>query len=315
MGQKTLITGAFGYLGSIISSSLNKTKNGVILGISHKNDAKCPPELVDCQIKRYDLSSIVSCIELCDGVETIIHTSGMNSTECAKSPKDALRINGMFTANLIEGALLKGVKKIIYFSTAHVYSNHLNGYIDESSSTDNTHPYATSHLAGENQLIWAGHQNPIEIVILRLSNVYGMELVQNSNCWNLFVNDVCYQAVVNQTVYIKSQSDITRNFLPITELCRVINFIAEKKDIKNEIINIGSIRSHTLEGMASLIVNRARLILGITPEIIFMNKGSRELTSLDYSVNKLKGLGYLHLNNFEQEIDNLIIQLDSRNLR
>ena len=84
-----------------------------------------------------------------ENVDVVIHTAGMNAQECASDPEQALAFNGTVTADLVSSAVKQGVQKFIYLSTAHVYKEPLVGTISESSQTTNTHPYATSHLAGE----------------------------------------------------------------------------------------------------------------------------------------------------------------------
>ena len=65
--------------------------------------------------------------EACRNVDTVIHAAGMNAQDCTKDPVAALEFNGVATARLVEATCKAGVNQLIYLSTAHVYSNPLQG--------------------------------------------------------------------------------------------------------------------------------------------------------------------------------------------
>ena len=103
--------------------------------------------------------------------------------------------NGVATKRLVEAASRAGVKKFIYLSTAHVYASPLVGTITEQTLPNNSHPYASSHLAGESAVLNADERGVIQGVVMRLSNAYGAPMHKGVNCWMLVVNDLCRQAV------------------------------------------------------------------------------------------------------------------------
>ena len=54
--------------------------------------------------------------------------------------------------------------------------NPLEGCFDESSPSLNTHPYATSHLLGEQELLRVTEKSSMSGHVLRLSNCFGYPL-------------------------------------------------------------------------------------------------------------------------------------------
>jgi len=313
MDKKILITGALGYLGSRVASAININGRQVVLGISCNNNSLIPKELKHLEIRRYDLSSKESCINLCKDIDIVIHTSGLNSDECFKSPSNAIIVNCLYTANLLEGIKYNNVSKFLYFSTAHVYSSQMDGFINESTNTNNLHPYATSHLSAEKIVSWFGLQNKTITIILRLSNCFGKEIVDDTNCWNLFINNICKQGVFNKIININSNPNIQRNFLPIIELCRIINFFIENYGSKNEIFNIGNIKTNTLEEISSFVQMRFQKILNFKPIIIYNSPAIIIKNHFIYSISKLINIGYFPEDHFKEEIDNLIIYLNNKN--
>ena len=63
-----------------------------------------------------------------------------------------------------------------------------------------------------------------KFIILRLANGFGKPIDPNSNCWKLFINDVCKQAIINNKIKLNSRGNQTRNFINISELIRITNF-------------------------------------------------------------------------------------------
>lgn len=306
MAQIILITGALGYLGSRIAKAISNSGREVVLGVSYHNTSLVPLELNHLEVRRYDLSSIESCIILCKDIDIVIHTSGLNSENCYSNPNKALVVNCLYTSNLLEGIKFHNISKVFYFSTAHVYSNVMSGYFSEETFPRNPHPYATSHLCAEQQLAWFGKQHNVNVISLRLSNCFGKELVFNSNCWSLFVNDICKQAVKNKEIIIRSNPSIQRNFLPITELENIILFLINSNFIGVELINVGNYFSLTLTEMVNIVNYRIFNQLNYIPKNLYLYNGDITLEKLDFSIDKLLNLGYSFTQSIEEEIDEII---------
>jgi UDP-glucose 4-epimerase len=205
MKKTILITGSFGFLGGRLSQYLSDDYN-VILGTRSNQDA--PNWLPEAKVFKIDWDSERSLNAACESVDIIIHASGLNAQECSDSPEKALLVNGVFTQNLVKAAINQSVKKIIYLSTAHVYSSSLIGVITEDTLTKNTHPYATSHLAGEGSVLTAVSQGNIKGSVVRISNAFGSPVSKSANCWMLLVNDLCKQAVVERSLTLYSNSEV-----------------------------------------------------------------------------------------------------------
>ena len=201
--MRILITGAFGYLGGRISSFFSSIPEHEIILASTRNvkTSYLPKHIKFIQINWEDEESIFNA---CLNIDIIIHTAGMNAQECSINPVEALIVNGVYTAKLVKNAISNKVKKIIYFSTAHVYNNPLKGIITEDVCPKNKHPYSTSHLAGENIIIQSHLSDKIQGVVLRLSNCIGAPKDINSNCWMLLVNDLCKQIIEHKKMKLNT---------------------------------------------------------------------------------------------------------------
>ena len=305
--MKILITGAFGYLGGRISSFFSTiSEHEIILCSSREIKTAFSSENIKVvQINWKDEESISNA---CANIDVIIHTAGMNAQDCHINPKEANNVNSIYTAKLVKNAILNKVKKIIFFSTAHVYDNPLKGNITENISPKNKHPYSTSNLAGEESVIQAHLSGKIQGVVLRLSNCIGAPKDVNSNCWMLLVNDLCKQIIEHQKMKLNSNGKQLRNFITITDVCRVVNLFTELnfKSNENTIFNVGNKTISIIE-MAEIIQKRCKLILGFSPKLEIKNQENVRVENFQYKTDKLDSIGFKSQISYEEEIDNLLI--------
>ena len=305
--MRILITGAFGYLGGRISSSFSSISEYDIT-LASSRVVKIPYSSKNIKVIQINWKDEESINNACNNIDVIIHTVGMNAQDCILNPKEALKVNGIFTSKLVKSAILNNVKKIIYFSTVHVYDNPLKGIITEAVSPKNKHPYSTSHLAGENAVIRAHLSGKVQGVVLRLSNCIGVPNNKKSNCWMLLVNDLCKQIIEHQVIKIKTDGNQLRNFITINDVCMVVKLFIELNFRRNEntIFNVGNQTISILE-MAVIIQKRCKLILGFLPNLEINNQDSVVVENFEYKTDKLKAIGFNAFTSYEKEIDDLLI--------
>lgn len=313
--MRILITGATGFLSGRIAQSLSIAKHDIVLG--SRSGLKVPNWMSHVKVLRTHWDSSESLVKLCQGVDVVIHAAGMNAQDCFQDPSAALVANGVATSRLVNAAFMARVKKFIYFSTAHVYRSPLQGVITEETKTENLHPYATSHLAGEACVRYAIQQSHIQGTVIRLSNAFGSPMSVDANCWGLLVNDLCKQVVQNGFIALKTAGLQQRNFIALTDVCNIIQKILNYVPSLNsnftlpDVLNVGSNYSMTVLEIATLIADRAQKILGKTIEIkhhevepMINIKNSEPFL---YSINKLKQMGIQIDDSSITEIDNLIM--------
>ncbi|MDC1165334.1 SDR family oxidoreductase [Candidatus Thioglobus sp.] len=247
MRKTILITGGFGFLGGRLGQFLSENYNVILGGRSDKNKPNWP-SVVKTSIIDWDNETSLN--NSCNLVDIVIHASGLNAQECSSDPEKASLVNGVYTQNLVKAAINQRVKKVIYLSTAHVYSDNLLGVITEDTPTINTHPYATSHISGENAILLAIRQGHIEGTVVRIANTFGRPVSKDVNCWMLLVNDLCKQAVIKKSLTLNSNSKTVRDFVTIKDFCSVIGLLIEGNNTNN-IVNIGSGKACTIVEMAT----------------------------------------------------------------
>lgn len=250
--MKILITGGLGYLGGRLAEYLSQSNNEVI--VTTRGRRQGYKILKNINVFNIDWDNELSIKQACHGCDVVIHAAGMNAVSCETDPIKAIKFNGEVTAILAKKAVSCGVKNFIYFSTAHVYSENLFGFFNESSDVANSHPYATSHKSGEDSVIRLVNSGEMNGVILRLSNAFGAPIDPSIDCWSLLVNDLCRQAIVFNKIKLKTSGLQYRNFIPIQNLNKIVEFFLtfDRKKYYDDspIFNVGSASSITVYEMA-----------------------------------------------------------------
>jgi len=303
MKKTVLITGGFGFLGGRLGQYLSGYYSVIL---ASRSDQEVPGWLPLSKTINIDWEDKQSLLDACELSDVVIHASGLNAKECHDDPKKALLVNGIYTQRLVDAAVKQGVKKIIYLSTVHVYSDQLSGVISEGLPTCNNHPYATSHVAGEEIVLSAASRGDLKGVVVRIANAFGSPVSKNVNCWMLLVNDFCRQAIVEKSLTLYGDSGEIRDFVTVSDFCAAIEVLVEDENASGNVINIGSGQVCTIGEMANRIQRNCLDVLGADLPIIFKQKSLMSKNSFELQTNYLDSVGFKFANEFDMEIKELI---------
>ena len=293
-----LITGGAGYLGGRIAYYL--VQSGIQVRIGSRSSSYDRFQM--------DLLDVGSLEHACEGVSTIIHLAAMNAQDCGSNPELALEVNVLGTLNLLKAAERMGVKKVLYFSTAHVYGSPLKGYIDENTLPHPLHSYSITHRVAEDYLLETDSKTDISGTILRLTNAVGSPVSLDVNCWMLVVNDLCRQVVLNRCMDLNSSESVQRDYLPISAVCSAVSAMLENDMFDGEVVNVSSGSSRTLRSLTDLIVSRTENVLGFRPSVHFKHTEKNDnIPLLEISNDKLIKSGMTIDMDITNEIDQLLI--------
>jgi len=172
--------------------------------------------------------------------EIVIHLAAIsNITDCNNDPSKAFDVNGKGCANVIKAAIKSQVQKIIYSSTASVYSKTLDrddfNREDDAVSPDSI--YGHSKYIGEKMLTYyCGTDSAAvdrfhgEVIILRLFNVViekkyismanrSMDRLFNT-LQNLTVND---KFTIYGNKYDTKDGTCVRDYISVKDVCRAFS--------------------------------------------------------------------------------------------
>lgn len=306
--MRVLITGGFGFVGGRLAQHLaSDAGDEVILG--SRREWAPPGWLPWAKTVQTRWESQQALEVICVGVDAIVHLAGMNARDCASDPVAALEFNGLATSRLMRAAVRRGVGKFLYVSTAHVYGEPLAGTITELTCAVPSHPYATSHRAGEDAVRAAGRAGEIEGLVLRLSNAFGAPARKEADCWMLLINDLCRQAVTTRRMVLRSSGLQRRDFVPLAEACRAIGHFLRmpSKTAPGDVFNVGGGVSMTVWDVACLVGERCQAVLGFRPELQRVAPAPGEVSAaLDYRIDLLRESGFDPGADPADEIDRLL---------
>jgi UDP-glucose 4-epimerase len=292
---RVLLTGGVGYLGGRLAQWLaTHSRCEIVLGTRSPEHA--PEWTAAHRLVRTDWTQEAGLARACAGVDAVIHLAGMNARRSAADPVGALECSALGTARLLSAACQERVPRFVYLSSAHVYGSALAGCVDENTCPLPRHPYATSRRAAEDVVRQAQGAGRIAALVVRLSNAFGAPADPTADCWSLFTNDLCLQAVRTQRLVLRTTGQQRRDFVPLGEACRALEHLlaVPAEQFRQEIINVGGGWAPTLREMAALIAARVTAVLGLRPELHcgeVSDAIGNEL--IDYRIGRLLASGFV----------------------
>ncbi len=304
--MKVLIIGGLGNLGSRITEYLIGKVEKITVSTRKRNFKNYFTNKTVNFIRIYWSQKFID--NLVKDFDAIIFAAGFNAKDSVLKKKEAFHFS-KYSMNLITKALSKyPIKTFIFISTAHVYSSHLSGKINEDTKTKNNHPYARSKIISEKILLKNINIKLTNLKIIRLSNAVGYPLFKDNRVWNLFVNDVIKQSITKKKVLINSNSFTRRNFIAISEVCRFILYILENQNFlrKRKILNLGYDKSYSLKEMITKIQKLSKNYNNKFAINYKNNISSNDDIKLDYNSKYITASKYKVKNRLNYEIDIMI---------
>ena len=301
-----LVTGGTGFVGGRITRKL---------AAAHTVIVSSRKPLAADMIQQHGAASAVLHNQLLQkesfpgGIDTVIHMAALNEWDCVKYPSEAIRVNIDETRIVLENAIAAGVKRFIYFSTAHIYGSPLKGVITEETLPVPAHPYAITHKAAEDYVVAAGLQKKIQAIVIRLSNSFGAPVVPTVNRWTLLANDLARQAIEKGTMTLLSNGRQYRDFVCLADVENAIARMAIQESSGIDIIyNLGAGRSMKVIDMAGLAKSCCRKLFNRDIAIALPpGAAPTEEPMLNYATKRLLDTGVTIENNFTAEMENLLM--------
>lgn len=173
--MNVLVTGAAGYIGSIVTEELVKEGNHVVAldNLKQGHREAVAPEAVFIQA---DLSNLEKLEYLFrhHQIESVMHLSAESTVEYSVTdPRRYFQNNVIYGINLLDIMLKHGVNKLIFSSTAAVYGEPEKIPIKENDPTRPVNAYGESKLMFERILYWYGLAYGLKFISLRYFNAAG----------------------------------------------------------------------------------------------------------------------------------------------
>jgi nucleoside-diphosphate-sugar epimerase len=175
-----LITGSTGYIGSKLTQKLAAEGKKISL-LLRKDPTIESFNATSIDIKKGDITDIESLREAMKDVDQVYHLAAY-ARAYSKDPSIYFQVNVEGTRNVLQAALEKGVKKVVYTSTAAVLGPSGDGAQNENSPklAPYFNPYEISKGESE-KVVGEYFQKGLNTVIVNPARVYGPGLESGSN--------------------------------------------------------------------------------------------------------------------------------------
>ena len=232
--MKILITGAAGYIGSVLTPELLKQGHEVI---AIDNFMYNQPSLLDCvddkklTLVRGDVRDEKLISQYIKDVDYIILLAAIvGAPACDKDPALARSINLEATKMILR--LRSPNQKIIFPNTNSGYGIGQKGiHCDENTPLNPISLYGQLKVEAEKAILEAGNA-----IVFRLATVFGISPRMRLD---LLVNDFVYRAV-NDRFVVLFEANFKRNYIHIRDVARAFIYAMNNfKDMKNEAYNLG----------------------------------------------------------------------------
>jgi len=176
--MKVLVTGGAGYIGAHVSELLQENGYSVRIFDDFSNG-------LDKRVKNFkdifngDITDREAVLKSMNGMNAVIHLAAKKAVgESVSNPLKYYTNNVGGTMNVLAAMSLKKVNKLVFSSSAAVYSPSEKDAIEESDPTDPLSPYGATKLLSEQLISKVGQAEGFSTISLRYFNVVGSKKVE-----------------------------------------------------------------------------------------------------------------------------------------
>jgi UDP-glucose 4-epimerase len=308
--KKILVVGGAGYIGAHVAYLLQENGYEVRIYDDFSNGLKSRIEGKFSDVVIGDVLDRQALISACEGIDAVIHLAAKKAVgESVDNPLKYYENNVGGTLNLLAAMSLKGVKKIVFSSTAAVYAPSEKLSIAEDDLTEPLSPYGQTKLLSEKLISAVAKAENLSAISLRYFNVVGAlrdEFADNSKDNLVPKVFAALKAGKNPEIYgsdypTKDGSCI-RDYIHISDLATAHLVALEKVFTTkvDEIYNVGSGSGYSVTEM----INQIAESIGkaITPTLSPRRPG--DTAQLIASISKIeRDLGWKPERSLKEMID------------
>jgi UDP-glucose 4-epimerase len=323
-GDKIIITGAGGYIGSVATYLFLEHGYEVVVLDNFSTGHKKPLELLQKKfgqdkLRFYEVNLKDDLSQILDKEKNIIAAVHFAASclvnESMENPQKYFSNNTVASQNLLSSLITAGIKKIVFSSTCAVYGEAQYVPVDESHQTDPKNPYGTSKRMIEQMMEWYGKLLDFNYVILRYFNVCGASddgLIGDSKKPSVLLIQNAVRGVLGIEPFCLTCPEVdTKDKTPIRDYINVVDLsLAHVKAVdylikggESEIINLG-----TGTGNSVLeIVEKVQEVTGVKFDFQKSTPRQGEYATMIASIDKAKEvLGWQPRRSIEDSINSLV---------
>lgn len=258
-GSKIVVIGGAGLIGSHTVDRL--LKEDVKEVVIYDNFVRGRTEnlsnaLLDPRVRIFDIGGDILQTDILEaaleGADGVFHLAALWLLQCHEFPRSAFDTNVRGTFNVMEACVKKGVKRLVYSSSASVYGDAVREPMDEDHPFNNQNFYGATKIAGEAMLRAFHHRYKLNFVGLRYMNVYGPR--QDYHGAYIAVIMKMLDAIDRgQSPTILGDGSEAFDFVAVED-CGLANVRAMQADITDRFYNVGTGKRTSLKELAQMLI-------------------------------------------------------------
>ncbi|WP_142827204.1 NAD-dependent epimerase/dehydratase family protein [Planococcus soli] len=248
--MKALVTGGAGFIGSNVVKFLIEKGWEIRVIDNLSTGSKDNLNGLDIDFINGDICNEKTALEVCENIDVVFHLAAcVGRQKSIDHPQLDSQINLLGTINILEGMRKKGVKRIIYSSSAAIFGELIETSIDEDHPQNANSPYGVSKLAAEKMILSYSEIYDITAICLRYFNIYGEN--QRFDLYGNVIPIFAKRIFSKEPVTIYGDGEQTRDFVNVKDVARA-NYLAAVSNVETQVINLGSGTSITINKLLDI---------------------------------------------------------------
>lgn len=246
--KSILVTGGAGFIGShLVDALLEDQYKVTVLDNFSTGKLSNLPEHENLAIIDGDVSQVSAVNDaLKQPIDAVVHLAAVASVaKSVENPVSTHQSNFVATLNLLDAMRNKGIKRIVYASSAAVYGDQSTIPTSEKSQLNPLTPYAADKLQGEYYLDFYRRQFALEPVIFRFFNIYGPRQ-DPSSPYSGVISIFVKKASENSSLTVFGDGQQTRDFVYVADVVNLLKEAIFKDQPPFMPTNIGRGESYSL---------------------------------------------------------------------
>jgi len=245
-----LITGGAGFIGSHLAQALVERGDSVRVLDNFETGLRknIAPLLDRIDLREVDLTDADDVSRACEGIDYIFHEGALPSVpRSVKEPRPSHATNIGGTFNVLEGARLAGVKRVVYAASSSAYGNQPGFPRVETMAPQPLSPYAVQKLTGELYMQAYHRVYGLETVCLRYFNIFGARQVPDSPYSGVMARFILLM-MRGETPTIFGDGEQGRDFTHISNVveANLLAITAPAEKVAGRVFNVACGERHTL---------------------------------------------------------------------
>lgn len=262
--MQVLITGGMGVIGAETSRKFVREGHRPVVFARHRDDSLIGDIADKIEFEPGDILDMPRLLDVIKRhqVTHIVHAAAFVGAVSAANPPLSIQVNVLGTVNVLEGARLFDVRRVVFTSAKGIYGPIRGEYgpphyrpIPEDMPKDPQRIYDSAKLMAEQTVLYYAKTFDIDAAILRFATTYGPG--KTARHGKMGVTSQIVEAPFNgRPFHHPYGSEAKDDFVYNKDSAQAIYLATVAKAVPSRVYNIGSGRGETLNDFAAVIRKR-----------------------------------------------------------